>query len=175
VARLLRDGVEFDVVTDQTPAHDPLGAYVPAGYTPAAAADADPDDPLFRDAVFGSLRGHAEALLGFRDRGAVVFEYGNGLRAQAAAAGAAGALEIPGFVEAYVRPILARGSGPFRRIALTGDPGDLRRSEDAVMDVVSTDSLRAWIELRVRGCRCRGFPPGSAGSASASETPSHCG
>ena len=158
VPRLLADGVEFDVVTDQTPAHDPLGDYVPAGYAPAAAADADPDDPLFQNAVFGSLRAHAEALVGFRDRGAIVFEYGNGLRAQAAAVGVAEALRIPGFVEAYVRPILSRGIGPFRWIALTGDREDLHKSEDAVMEVVGTDSLRAWIELARARVPLQGLP-----------------
>jgi urocanate hydratase len=158
VPRLLADGVEFDVVTDQTPAHDPLGAYVPAGYTPEAAADADLDDPLFRNAVFGSLRAHAEALVGYRDRGSVVFEYGNGLRAQAAAAGVVEATQIPGFVEAYVRPILARGIGPFRWVALTGDREDLRKSEDAVMEVVGTDSLRAWIELARARVPLQGLP-----------------
>jgi urocanate hydratase len=158
VPRLLADGIEFDVVTDQTPAHDPLGAYVPAGYSPDAAAGADSDDPGFRSAVFGSLRAHAEALLGYRDRGAVVFEYGNGLRAQAVAAGAAEAARIPGFVEAYVRPILARGIGPFRWVALTGDPEDLRRSEDAVMEVIGSDSLRAWIELARARVPLQGLP-----------------
>jgi len=158
VPRLLADGVEFDIVTDQTPAHDPLGAYVPAGYTPTAAAAADLNDPLFRTAVFGSLRAHAEALLGYMDRGAVVFEYGNGLRAQAAAAGAVEATRIPGFVEAYVRPILARGVGPFRWVALTGDREDLRRSEDAVIEVVDTDSLRAWIELARARVPLQGLP-----------------
>jgi urocanate hydratase len=158
VPRLLADGVEFDVVTDQTPAHDPLGAYVPTGYSPAAAASADPDDLTFRSAVFGSLRAHAEALLGYRDRGAVVFEYGNGLRAQAVAAGAPEAAGISGFVEAYVRPILARGIGPFRWIALTGDREDLRRSEDAVMEVVGSESLRAWIELARARVPLQGLP-----------------
>ncbi len=147
VPRLFAEGVEFDVVTDQTAAHDPLRGYVPRGFTAARAADADPEDPAFRSAVFASLRAHVEAMLGYRERGAVVFEYGNGIRAQAVAHGVEAAATIPGFVSAYVRPIFARGIGPFRWICLTGDPADLRRSEDVVMDVVGTDSLRAWIEL----------------------------
>ncbi len=158
VPRLLAEEVDFDVVTDQTPAHDPLGAYVPAGYTAEAAAAADRTDLSIQDAVLDSLRVHAEALLGYRDRGAVVFEYGNGLRAQAAAAGAVEATGLPGFVEAYVRPILARGIGPFRWVALTGDPEDLRRSEDALMEVVGTDSLRSWIELARARVPLQGLP-----------------
>jgi urocanate hydratase len=147
VPRLLAEGIHFDVVTDQTPAHDPLGAYVPRGFAAAEAAGADADDPDFRAAVYGSLTDHVEALLGYRRAGAVVFEYGNGIRAQAAAHGVDAAFEIPGFVSAYVRPIFARGVGPFRWICLSGDPADLRRSEDVIMEVVGTDSLRAWIEL----------------------------
>jgi urocanate hydratase len=158
VPRLLAEGIEFDVVTDQTAAHDPLRGYVPRGFTPARAADSDPEDPAFRGAVFGSLCSHVEAMLGFRERGAVVFEYGNGIRAQAVAHGVEDAVTIPGFVSAYARPILARGVGPFRWICLTGEPADLRRSEDVVMEVVGTDSLRAWIELARERVPVQGLP-----------------
>ena len=156
--RLLREGVRFDVVTDQTAAHDPLGAYVPDGYSPEDAAGADPDDPAFRGAVYGSLAAHVEALLGYREAGAVVFEYGNGIRAQAATHGVERAFEIPGFVSAYVRPIFARGVGPFRWICLTGEPADLRASEDVVLEAVGTDSLRAWIELARERVPFQGLP-----------------
>ncbi len=158
VPRLVADGVAFDVVTDQTAAHDPLRGYVPLGYSAAEAADADPSTPAFRDAVFSSLLAHVDGILGHRRGGAVVFEYGNGLRAQAEAHGLAEAAEIPGFVKAYVRPILARGIGPFRWIVLSGDPADLRRSEDAVVEVVGTDSLRAWIELARGRIPLQGLP-----------------
>jgi urocanate hydratase len=158
VPRLLAAGVEFDVVTDQTAAHDPLRGYVPRGFTPARAADSDPEDPAFRAAVFGSVGAHVEAMLGYQDRGAVVFEYGNGIRAQAAEHGVGRAFEIPGFVAAYVRPILARGVGPFRWICLSGDPGDLRRSEDVLMETVGTDSLRRWIELARERVSLQGLP-----------------
>ena len=158
VPRLLEEGIDFDVVTDQTPAHDPLGAYVPRGFTAAQAAGADADDPAFRAAVYGSLADHVRALLAYGERGAVVFEYGNGIRAQAAAHGVDDAFEIPGFVSAYVRPILARGVGPFRWICLTGDPADLRSSEDVVLEAVGTDSLRAWIELARERVPLQGLP-----------------
>jgi urocanate hydratase len=158
VPRLLADGVEFDVVTDQTAAHDPLRGYVPRGYTAAEAMGADPDDAAFRSAVFESLLAHVRAMLGYRERGAIVFEYGNGIRAQAAAHGVSGAAAIPGFVAAYVRPILSRGVGPFRWICLTGDPEDLRRSEDVLMEVVGTDSLRRWIEVARERVPLQGLP-----------------
>jgi urocanate hydratase len=156
--RLLGDGVEFDVVTDQTAAHDPVRGYVPRGFTAEEAARADAGDPRFRSVVFASLVAHVEAMLGYRDRGAVVFEYGNGIRAQAAAHELEDAVTIPGFVAAYVRPILARGTGPFRWVCLTGDPEDLRRSEDAVMDVVGSDSVHGWIELARERVRLQGLP-----------------
>ncbi len=158
VPRLLADGIDFDVVTDQTAAHDPLRGYVPRGFTPVEAAQADPEDTTFREAVFGSLAAHVEALLGYRDRGAVVFEYGNGIRAQAAAHGVPRATDIPGFVAAYVRPILARGVGPFRWVCLTGDSDDLRKSEDVLMEVVGTGSLRGWIELARGRVPLQGLP-----------------
>ena len=158
VPRLLAESVQFDVVTDQTAAHDPLRGYVPRGFTAEEAAGAEPDDARFRSAVFDSLAAHVRALLGYRDRGAVVFEYGNGLRAQAVAHGVEEADSISGFVSAYVRPILARGIGPFRWICLTGDAADLRETEDVVMDVVNTDSLRAWIELARERVPLQGLP-----------------
>jgi urocanate hydratase len=158
VPRLLAAGVEFDVVTDQTAAHDPVRGYVPCGFTPARAADSDPEDPAFRRAVYDSLAAHVEAMLGYRDRGAIVFEYGNGIRAQAAAHGVEGATTLPGFVSAYVRPIFARGVGPFRWICLSGDPADLRRSEDAVLEAVGTESLRAWLELARDRVPVQGLP-----------------
>jgi urocanate hydratase len=158
VPRLLAESVEFDVVTDQTAAHDPLRGYVPRGFTAAEAAEADPEDPAFRDAVFDSLAAHVRAMLGFRECGSVVFEYGNGIRAQAAAHGVGEAASIPGFVSAYVRPIFARGVGPFRWICLSGDRDDLRKSEDVVMEVVGTDSLRGWIELARERVPFQGLP-----------------
>jgi urocanate hydratase len=156
--RLLADGVDFDIVTDQTAAHDPLRGYVPRGFSAEQAGDADLDDPAFRSAVFDSLAAHVEAMLGYRERGAIVFEYGNGIRSQAVAHGVEDAASIPGFVSAYVRQIFARGVGPFRWICLTGDPADLRRSEDVLMDVVGTDSLRAWIELARERVPAQGLP-----------------
>jgi urocanate hydratase len=156
--RLVRDGVGFDVVTDQTAAHDLLRGYVPSGYTAEDAERAQADDKAYLQAVRDSLARHVEALLTLRERGAVAFEYGNNLRAQARAAGVGAAAEIPGFVSAYVREILASGVGPYRWIALTGDPEDLRRSEDALMDVIGTRSLRKWITLARKRIPHQGLP-----------------
>jgi urocanate hydratase len=158
LVRLHAEDVEFDVVTDQTAAHDPLRGYVPRGYSAEEARAADTAQPFFQQAVYQTLLEHVAGLLAYRRRGAVVFEYGNGIRAQAAAYGLAEAMEIPGFVAEYVRPILARGIGPFRWICLSGDPADLVRSEDVLMDVVGTDSLRGWIELARERVPLQGLP-----------------
>ncbi len=158
VPRLVRDGIHFDVVTDQTAAHDLLNGYVPVGYTVDAARDAASTDGRYLEDVRASIARHVDGLLELRRRGAVAFEYGNNIRAQARDAGVIEAMEIPGFVAAYVRPILARGVGPYRWIALSGDPEDLRKSEDALMDVVSTPTLRKWILLARRRVGHQGLP-----------------
>ncbi|HTU29388.1 MAG TPA: urocanate hydratase [Solirubrobacteraceae bacterium] len=165
--RLVGDGVSFDVATDQTAAHDPRHGYVPIGCTAdqaRAAADAADREQgqaaarAFDGAIRRSLVAHAEALLALRDRGTIVFEYGNGLRAQAAIAGAGRVEEIPGFVAEYVRPILARGVGAYRWICLSGDPEDLRRTEDAALDVIGTDSLAGWFSLARARVPRQGLP-----------------
>jgi urocanate hydratase len=163
--RLAQDGVVFDVATDQTAAHDPRHGYVPIGFSAAQAraaaarADAEPVSAAGHDgAVRASLAAHAEALLRLRERGTVVFEYGNGLRAQAQLAGVAQAGEIPGFVAEYVRPILARGVGAYRWVCLSGDPADLRRSEDAVLEVIGTTSLARWFDLARARVPDQGLP-----------------
>jgi len=154
--RLAADHVPVDIATDQTAAHDLDHGYVPLGFSPEEARGADPADPAYRAAIAASLRAHGEALLALRDRGTVVFEYGNNLRGQAAAAGVPRAREIPGFVAEYVRPILARGVGPYRWVCLSGDEADLRRSEEAVLEVVGSPSLGRWFEL----ARARVVPQG---------------
>jgi urocanate hydratase len=158
VPRLVRDGVSFDVVTDQTAAHDLLHGYVPSGHTAADAERATAGDARYLDAVSSSIARHVEGLLELRARGAVAFEYGNNLRAQARDAGVAAAMEIPGFVSAYVRPLLAQGIGPYRWIALSGDPEDLRKSEDALMEVADRPTLAGWISLARRRVGQQGLP-----------------
>ncbi|WP_030604413.1 urocanate hydratase [Streptomyces fulvoviolaceus] len=153
--RLVADRVAVDIATDQTAAHDLDHGYVPIGYKPDQSRT---PDPAYRAAVEASLRAHAEALLALRERGSVVFEYGNSLRAQAVAAGAARAAELPGFVAEYVRPIFARGVGPYRWVCLSGDPEDLRRSEDAVLEVVQSPSLERWFKLARARVAPQGLP-----------------
>jgi urocanate hydratase len=152
--RLVRDGVHIDVATDQTPAHDIVAGYVPVGYTTTAEASS----AAYRAAVERSLRDHGDALVALHDRGTIVFEYGNSLRSRAADAGSAGAAELPGFVAEYVRPIFARGVGPYRWVCLSGDPADLRRSEEAVLEIVGTPSLARWFELARARVTPQGLP-----------------
>jgi urocanate hydratase len=156
--RLVRDGVHFDIVTDQTAAHDLLRGYVPIGHTAEDAERASATNGTYLRAVQESLARHMEALLELRSRGAVAFEYGNNIRAQARDAGVEAAMEIPGFVAEYVRDMLASGVGPYRWIALTGDPEDLRRSEDVLMDVIGTPTLRKWITLARERLPRQGLP-----------------
>ena len=156
--RLVADGIPFDVATDQTAAHDLLHGYVPVGFTPEEAAAAVPGDPAHGQAVRSSLQAHVGALLALRERGTVIFEYGNNLRAQAARAGVDGALGIPGFVAAYVRPILSRGVGPYRRICLSGNPEDLRRTEEAVLAAAGTPGMARWFERARAELPAQGLP-----------------
>ena len=158
VPRLVRDGISFDVVTDQTAAHDLLHGYVPSGHTAADAEHATAGDSRYLDAVSSSIARHVEGLLELRARGAVAFEYGNNIRAQARDAGVAAAMEIPGFVSAYVRPLLAQGIGPYRWIALSGDPEDLRKSEDTLIEVADRPTLAGWISLARRRLGQQGLP-----------------
>ncbi|HUZ56956.1 MAG TPA: urocanate hydratase [Streptosporangiaceae bacterium] len=156
--RLVADRVHFDVATDQTAAHDLLHGYVPVGYTPDDAAAAVPGDRVHEEAVRQSLTSHVGALLALRERGTVVFEYGNNLRAQAAEAGVQGALDIPGFVAAYVRPIFSRGVGPYRWICLSGNPEDLRRTEEAVLGAAGTPGMARWFERARADLPAQGLP-----------------
>ena len=156
--RLVADGVAFDVATDQTAAHDLLHGYTPVGYTAEEAVHATPGDQAYAKAVRRSLTAHMGALLALRERGTVVFEYGNNLRAQASDAGVPEALGLPGFVAAYVRPILSRGIGPYRWICLSGDPADLRRTEDAVLDVAGTPGMTRWFARARADIEPQGLP-----------------
>jgi urocanate hydratase len=157
--RLVREGVSFDVATDQTAAHDLDAGYVPSGWTAdGARAVAEPDRRRYAEDVTRSLAAHGEALLALRERGTVVFEYGNSLRARIVEAGVPQAAEIPGFVSEYVRPILARGVGPYRWIALTGDRADLEASERAVLDAAGTPGMESWFRLARARVPYQGLP-----------------
>jgi len=157
---LVRRGWAPDVVTDQTSAHDALHGYVPAGVTVDEAAELRRHKPAeYVDRARASMAGHCEAMLAFQRAGSVVFDYGNGLRGQARDAGVTDAFGYPGFVLAYVRPLFARGSGPFRWACLSGDPADLAATDDAVLAAFpDDDGLQRWIRFARENVRGQGLP-----------------
>jgi urocanate hydratase len=157
---LVRRGVVPDVLTDQTAAHDALNGYYPAGLT-LEEADAlrarDPDEYVRRS--MESMRVHCEAMVEMMRRGAVTFDYGNNLRGQAKDAGFADAFAYPGFVPAYIRPLFCEGKGPFRWVALSGDPKDLYRTDDLVLELFpDNEHLARWIRLAREKVRFQGLP-----------------
>ena len=176
VPELLRQGFEADVVTDQTSAHDPLGGYVPGGLALDEAEALRRDDPEeYVRRARRSAAAHCFAMVGFMDAGAEVFDYGNSLRAEAKLGGFERAFDYPGFVPAYVRPLFCAGKGPFRWVALSGDPEDIAATDRAVLDEFPDDeSLAAGSASRASASRSRGCPRGSAGSATGSGAGSGC-
>ena len=157
---LLRRGVDIDVVTDQTSAHDPLNGYVPAGYSLEEAADLRTDDPAaYIKAARESMAVHCEAMVGFHRAGAEVFDYGNNLRGEAKLGGFQDAFEYPGFVPAYIRPLFCEGLGPFRWVALSGDPADIAATDRAVLDLFPENrALARWIEMASERVQFQGLP-----------------
>jgi urocanate hydratase len=157
---IVRRGVAVDVVTDQTAAHDLLGGYLPEGLSAAAASELReraPADYLHRAEV--SVARHVEAMLELRRRGAVVFDYGNNIRAQAHRAGVGDAFAFPGFVPAYVRPLFCEGRGPFRWVALSGEPADIQKTDELVLRLFpAQESLVRWIRLAGARVPFQGLP-----------------
>ena len=157
---LVRRNVIPDVVTDQTSAHDMLNGYVPAGMTLATATalrTRDPEEYVRRSTA--SAVAHVEAMLGLQERGAVTFDYGNNIRTVALDAGVRNAFDIVGFVPAYVRPLFCEGKGPFRWVALSGDPEDIARTDQLVLELFPDDAhLRRWITLAREKVRFQGLP-----------------
>jgi urocanate hydratase len=156
----VRRGFVPDVVTDQTSAHDPLNGYIPAGLSVAQAAELrgrDPADYLRRAAA--SIAAHVEAMLAMQRAGAVAFDYGNNIRAQAQAAGVVAAFDIPGFVPEYIRPLFCEGKGPFRWVVLSGDPQDLHRTDRLVLELFpDNEQLGRWIGLAAERVAFQGLP-----------------
>jgi urocanate hydratase len=157
---LVRRGVTPDVLTDQTSAHDPLGGYVPAGVS-VAEADAlrrtDPEE--YQRRSMESMRIHCEAMVQMQDRGAITFDYGNNLRGHAREAGLERAFDFPGFVPAYIRPLFCEGKGPFRWVALSGDPADIARTDELVLELFPDDEhLRRWITQAREKVAFQGLP-----------------
>jgi urocanate hydratase len=160
VPELARRGERFDLVTDQTAAHDPLNGYVPAGLSVAQSADLrqrDPEGYLRR--ARESIGRHVEGLLEYVRAGSYVFDYGNNLRGEAREAGVADAFTYPGFVPAYIRPLFCRGIGPFRWAALSGDPDDIAAIDGALRDLFPDDALlQRWLELAPERVAFQGLP-----------------
>jgi urocanate hydratase len=159
-AEILRRGVPVDVVTDQTSAHDALNGYVPAGLSLEDAAELRAAKPSeYVERARASMAAHCEAMLGFQRGGAVVFDYGNGLRGQARDAGVENAFDYPGFVAAYVRPLFCTGTGPFRWACLSGDPADLAATDKAVMDAFpDNEPLHRWVRFASEKVQGQGLP-----------------
>ncbi len=156
---LLRRGVDIDVVTDQTSAHDPL-AYLPADVAFDDWERERTEDPAgFIKRSRESMARHCEAMVGFQDAGAEVFDYGNSLRAEARLGGLDRAFDYPGFVPAYIRPLFCEGKGPFRWAALSGDPADIARTDRAVLELFpENEPLRRWITMAGERVAFEGLP-----------------
>jgi urocanate hydratase len=159
VPELLRLGVPIDIVTDQTSAHDPL-SYVPSGVAPDDAGDYAAKKPEeYTERARHSMARHVEAMVGFLDAGAEVFDYGNSIRGEAQLGGYERAFAFPGFVPAYIRPLFCEGKGPFRWVALSGDPADIATTDEAILSLFpENDALTRWIRLAGERVAFQGLP-----------------
>jgi urocanate hydratase len=157
---LVRRGITPDVLTDQTSAHDALNGYVPNGLTLADAQtlrQANPDEYVRRSVA--AMGAHVAAMLTLQQRGAVTFDYGNNIRAQAVKAGVANAFDIPGFVPEYIRPLFCEGKGPFRWAALSGDPEDIRVTDEAALEMFKeNEGLCRWVRMASERVAFQGLP-----------------
>ena len=160
IPELVRRGVTPDVVTDQTSAHDTLNGYVPSGLSLAQAADLRArDEKRYIERSTASIVAHVKAMLTMQSRGAVAFDYGNNIRTVALDAGVRDAFAIPGFVPEYIRPLFCEGKGPFRWVALSGDPKDIHRTDDLVLELFPHDKhLARWIEIAREKVHFQGLP-----------------
>ncbi len=157
--RMLAESAPVDIVTDQTSAHDPL-AYLPTGIAFEDMADAAAKDPAgFTTRARESMARHVEAMVGFMDAGAEVFDYGNSIRGEARLAGYDRAFAFPGFVPAYIRPLFCEGKGPFRWAALSGEASDIAKTDKAILDLFpENESLHRWIKMAGERVHFQGLP-----------------
>jgi urocanate hydratase len=157
---LLRRGVDIDIVTDQTSAHDPLNGYIPRDYSLEEADDLRDGDPsTYIKAARESMATHCEAMVGFAEGGAEVFDYGNNLRGEARAGGYGDAFSYPGFVPAYIRDLFCEGMGPFRWVALSGDPADIAATDQTILELFPENrALARWLELAGQRVQFQGLP-----------------
>ncbi len=157
---MVRRGIVPDLVTDQTSAHDALNGYIPAGLSLEEADELRKRDPqAYIKRSMESMVTHVRAMLDMQKMGATVFDYGNNLRGQALAAGETHAMDFPGFVPVYIRPLFCRGKGPFRWVALSGDPEDIYRTDEAILELFpENEGLKRWITLARQKIHFQGLP-----------------
>jgi len=157
---LVLRGVVPDVITDQTSAHDPLYGYIPAGLTLEQAAELRQKNPAtYQQRAMKSMAQHVQAMLDFKAKGSIVFDYGNNLRQRAYDYGVTDAFAYPGFVPAYIRPLFCQGKGPFRWVALSGDPNDLYATDEAILELFPDDEhLGRWIRMAQKQIEFQGLP-----------------
>ena len=157
---ILKRDFKIDVVTDQTSAHDPLNGYIPEGYSLEKAKTLRDEDPVeYVRLSSASMAKHVEAMLLFKDKGAVVFDYGNNIRQVAFDAGVTNAFDFPGFVPAYIRPLFCEGKGPFRFVALSGDPNDIAAADKKMRELFpDNEKLLRWLDMAEEKIAFQGLP-----------------
>lgn len=157
---LVKRGIIPDIVTDQTSAHDMLNGYIPAGIDFKEALKLRENNPEeYKNMAYESVSRHVKAMLEMQKQGAIVFDYGNNIRGQAKLAGVEDAFNFPGFVNAYIRPLFCEGKGPFRWVALSGDPEDIYKTDEAIMETFPEDeALVRWIKIARKHVKFQGLP-----------------
>ncbi|MDH5805738.1 MAG: urocanate hydratase, partial [Gemmatimonadota bacterium] len=157
---MVEKGMQPDIVTDQTSAHDPLNGYVPGGMSLEAALELRSEDPdTYVAKSKAAMAEHVRAMLKMQEKGAVALDYGNNIRSEALDAGVENAFDIPGFVPEYIRPLFCKGQGPFRWVALSGDPADIHRTDDLVLELFpENEHLVRWIKLANKEVAFQGLP-----------------
>lgn len=160
IHQLLEKGFIPDLLTDQTSAHDPLVGYIPEGYSvEQAAVFRNENQKAYLDKAYESMAKHVRGMLEMQKRGAITFDYGNNLRARALEWGVKDAFDFPGFVPAYIRPLFCRGSGPFRWVALSGDPQDIKVTDDALRELFPHKKhLLRWLDMAQERIKFQGLP-----------------
>ena len=160
IPELARRGVVPDLLTDQTSAHDPLNGYIPQGLTTEQATELRKRNPEeYRDRSLDSIAGHVRGMLELQKLGSVTFDYGNNIRTFAFERGVADAYDFPGFVPAYIRPLFCEGRGPFRWVALSGEPSDIHRTDQLVLEMFPHDEILCrWIRLAQKHVKFQGLP-----------------
>jgi urocanate hydratase len=163
IHEIVKKNITPDILTDQTSAHDPLVGYIPQGHTPgeqgSAAALRMENPKKYTELSMQSMRVHVEGMLALQRRGAVTFDYGNNIRAMAQKAGCQRAFDIPGFVPEFIRPLFCEGQGPFRWVALSGDPQDIKVTDQALLELFPENrKLKMWLSKAQERIKFQGLP-----------------